>query len=57
MPLPTGINLSILNLPQTEEDCIFMKDKPYNEVLGLIMWAQGTTRPNLSFAVNLLSQF
>ena len=34
-----------------------MKDKPYNEVLGSIMWAQGATQPDLSFAVNLLSRF
>ena len=57
MPLPTGIDLSLLNSLRTEEDCIFMKDKPYNEVLGSIMWAQGVTQPDLSFAVNLLSQF
>ena len=34
-----------------------MKDKPYNEVLGSIMWAQSTTRPDLAFAENLLSRF
>lgn len=56
-PLPSGIDLSSLNSPQTEDDRAFMKDKPYNEALGSIMWAQGATRPDLSFAVNLLSRF
>ena len=34
-----------------------MKDKPYTEALGCLMWAQVATRPNLSFAVNVLSRY
>jgi len=56
-PLPAGIDLSSLNSPRTEDDRTFMKDKPYKEALGSIMWAQGATRPDLSFAVNLLARF
>ncbi|KAJ3492187.1 hypothetical protein NLJ89_g11265 [Agrocybe chaxingu] len=56
-PLPCGIELSELNAPRTDEDVLFMKDKPYREALGCIMWLQVGTRPDLSFAVNLLSRY
>jgi hypothetical protein len=34
-----------------------MKDKPYREVLGSVMYAQIATRPDLSYAVSTLSKF
>ena len=34
-----------------------MDDKPYRSVLGLVMWGQLATRPDLSFSVSLLRQF
>lgn len=34
-----------------------MADKPYRSILGSVMWGQLATRPNLSFAVSLLSRF
>src|SRR6266511_4325050 len=34
-----------------------MADKPYRPVLGSVMWGQLATRPDLSFAVSLLSRF
>ena len=34
-----------------------MDDKPYRPILGSVMWGQLTTRPDLSFAVSLLSRF
>jgi len=34
-----------------------MKNIPYYEALGSLMWLQVTTRPDLSFAVNILSRF
>lgn len=34
-----------------------MKNKPYREVLGSIMYAQIGTRPNLSYSVSTLSRF
>jgi len=34
-----------------------MKDKPYREALGSVMWLQVGTRPDLSFTVNVLSRY
>ena len=34
-----------------------MKDMPYHEALGLLMWLQVVTRPDLSYTVNILSRF
>ncbi len=56
-PLPLGINLSLDDCAVTPEQIHFMKDKPYREVLGGVMWAQVGTRLDLSYAVNLLARF
>ncbi|KAF8955453.1 hypothetical protein BDZ97DRAFT_1857816 [Flammula alnicola] len=40
---PPGLTLSNLSSPRTEEDRIFMKDRPYREVLSSLMWASSTT--------------
>jgi hypothetical protein len=56
-PLPSGIELTLDDCATTDEQKSFMADKPYREVLGSIMWAQVATRPDLSFAVNLLARF
>jgi len=34
-----------------------MKDIPYQEALGSLMWLQVATRPDLSYTVNVLSRF
>ena len=34
-----------------------MRDKPYRQLLGVLMWAQAATRPDLSYAVALLARF
>ena len=39
-PLPLGIVLTKDQSPKSQEDRIFMADKPYREVLGSIMYAQ-----------------
>ncbi|CAA7270338.1 unnamed protein product [Cyclocybe aegerita] len=45
MPLPCGIKLSELNSPRMEEETLFMKDKPYREALGCVMWLQANLGP------------
>ncbi|KAF9468432.1 hypothetical protein BDZ94DRAFT_1141636, partial [Collybia nuda] len=37
-PLPTGFNISEDQLPTTDAHKLFMRDKPYREVLGCLMW-------------------
>ena len=57
IPLPVGIVLDNDMCPQTDSEKREMHDKPYRPILGSIMWGQLATRPDLSFAVSLLSRF
>ena len=56
-PLPVGLVLDTNMCPQTDSDRQQMVDKPYRAILGSVMWGQLATRPDLSFAVSLLSRF
>ncbi len=56
-PLPVGITLDQNMSPKTDSERKEMADKPYRPVLGSVMWGQLATRPDLSFAVSLLSRF
>ncbi len=52
-----GIVLDNDMSPKTDSEKKEMVDKPYRPVLGSVMWGQLATRPDLSFAVSLLSRF
>lgn len=56
-PLPPGLSLSASTLPLAAEDRYYMQDKPYREALGSLMYLMIATRPDLGFAVNVLSSF
>jgi hypothetical protein len=56
-PLPVGLTLDQSMSPKTESEKLVMKNKPYRPILGSVMWGQLATRPDLSFAVSLLSRF
>ncbi|KAF5310638.1 hypothetical protein D9619_008097 [Psilocybe cf. subviscida] len=56
-PLPPGIVLTASMSPSTELEKEQMAKIPYHEALGCIMYAQYVARPDLSFAVTLLSCF
>ena len=56
-PLPVGSILSIDDCPRTPEEIDEIKDILYQEALGSLMWLQVATRPDLSYAVNILSCF
>ncbi|KAF7762621.1 hypothetical protein Agabi119p4_9214 [Agaricus bisporus var. burnettii] len=56
-PLPAGLTLSTDDAPKSLEEMKDMKNIPYREALGSLMWLQVATRPDLSYAVNLLSRF
>ena len=43
--------------PKTESERKEMGDKPYQSVLGAVMWGQLVTQPDLLFSVSLLAQF
>jgi hypothetical protein len=56
-PLPSGTILSESNCPKTDEDHHYMNDKPYQEALGPCMWAQVTTRPDITYTLSILTCF
>jgi len=56
-PLLVGFTLDQNMSPKTDSERKDMADKPYRPVLESVMWGQLATRPNLSFAVSLLSRF
>lgn len=56
-PLPLSIQLTKMQAPSTDLERHFMKDKPYHEVLGSVMYVQIATQLDLSYAVSTLSKF
>ncbi|TFY77263.1 hypothetical protein EWM64_g6750 [Hericium alpestre] len=57
MPMTPGLALSKDDCPETPADIARMKRVPYREAIGSLMYASVATRPDISFAVSLLSQF
>jgi hypothetical protein len=54
-PLPPNINLSNSQpVPIPSEDKLFMQDKDYSKVLGMLNHLANGTRPDIAFAVNVL---
>src|SRR5580658_3524437 len=51
------VRLSQLQAPSTSLEHARMRDIPYREAVGLLMYASLGTRPDISFAVTSLSQF
>lgn len=52
-----SIKLSKEMCPVTEEEKKEIRHKPYDELLGSLQFAANMTRPDIAFAVNLLSRF
>lgn len=55
VPLPPSIILNNNMSPKTDSKRKEMGDKPYQSILGSVMWGQLATRPDLSFFVYLLA--
>jgi len=55
--LPLSISLNKAQVPTTSKEHHFMADKLYCKVLGLIMYAQVTTCPDLFYMVSTLSKY
>ncbi len=56
-PLPVGFIVDQNMSPKTDSERKEMDNKPYRSLLGSVMWGQLATRPDLSFAISLLSRF
>ena len=56
-PLDPGHKLSVEQCPQTEADALLMRSVPYQEAVGTLMYLAIATRPDISYAVGVLSRF
>lgn len=57
LPMVRGCILSKLDEPKTSEELEEMSSIPYRNLLGSLAFISNRTRPDIAFAVNLLSQF
>jgi hypothetical protein len=56
-PMETGVVLSDANSPSTHAQTEAMRNVPYQRAIGSLMYAATSTRPDIAFAVAILSQF
>ena len=56
-PLSTQFKLQSLVGPKTEEEKEYMSKIPYKNIVGSIIYVMMCTRPDLSYAVNVVSRF
>ena len=57
VPLAGHFVLSKNQCPKSRSDIIKMENVPYSNAIGSIMYAMISTRPDLSFAISLLSRY
>jgi hypothetical protein len=57
IPLSSGLKLSRDQCPGSTEEQEKMKNVPYREIIGSLMYAAQGTRPDIAFPVTALSQF
>ena len=57
VPIPIGVNLSVEQCPQTQEEEEDMSCVPYAGAVGSLMYAMVCTRPDIAHAVGVLSRF
>lgn len=56
-PLDPGTKLSLADCPQNDEEAALMRSKPYAEAVGTLMYIAIATRPDIAYAVGVLSRF
>jgi len=56
-PLLPGAQLSMLDCPDSEEEKLEMKTRPYRELVGALAWLALGTRPDIAFAAASLARF
>ena len=57
IPMDTNIRLTTAQSPSTTTDIAQMRDVPYHEAVGSLMYAALGTRPDIAFAVQTASRF
>ena len=56
-PIAPGLQLSKDMGPKTAEEVALMKDIPYHQLVGALMYLAIATRPDIAYAVGVLSRF
>ena len=56
-PLAQHFILSVAQAPSDEKEKLYMKETPYANVVGCIMYAMVCTMPNIAYVVNVVNQF
>lgn len=57
LPMVPGLSLSRDQSPKTENEVKEMANVPYRSLIGCLSFIASRTRPDITFSVNLLSQF
>ena len=57
MPLASHFRLSLSQCPVTEQERLEMSNIPYYNAVGSIMYLMICTRPNLGYAMSIISRF
>jgi len=57
IPMETTARLSTSQSPQTTAEIAIMRDKPYRKAVGELTYASLATRPDITFAVQVVSRF
>ena len=57
IPMDTNVRLTTAQSPSTTADFALMRDVPYREAVGSLMYAALGTRPDIAFAVQTVSRF
>lgn len=57
LPLSKGVVFSKVDCPVSQADINYMSKLPYRSVLGCLSFIANRTRPDISYSVNILSQF
>ena len=56
-PVEKGLTLSLDQCPKTDQEKETMKNVPYASAIGSLMYAMLCTRPDICFAVGLVSRY
>lgn len=56
-PIDPNTKLTQADRPHTEEDAVYMRSIPYAEAVGSLMYLAIATRPDIAYAVGVLSRF
>lgn len=54
-PFPPGLTLSSSQLPQTKDKPAYMKEEPYQEIVGALLFAAAAACPDIKWTPSLCS--